>query len=85
MKDEPVPESGHDAGVDVVRDTTFARFVMDAGIVLPMPAEIEIACIQFGASAKRLEHRGHNQGVSLQSVATEVARLRMDQRAHDES
>jgi hypothetical protein len=76
VEGETVPEG--DDGFDVVRDTTFSRVVMDAGIVLPMPAEIEIACIQFGQTVKRLEQRDGKQGVALDTVATEVARLRMD-------
>ncbi|HEX8483323.1 MAG TPA: hypothetical protein VF650_15605 [Allosphingosinicella sp.] len=78
--DDRVSQSGDmesDDTVNIVRDSTFVRFVADRLVVADLGRDLEIACLQTGPIHSRIIDRGDMEEFDSQSVATEVARMRI--------
>lgn len=61
----------------VVRDVTFTRCVADRGIVLNLGRDLEIAFLQLGPNLVTLTDHGDTEGLAMDPVVTETARVRL--------
>jgi hypothetical protein len=63
--------------INVVRDSTFSRAVVDIGTVIDLGRDMEIACLQAGPTIVNLNKVESGQLLTLQEEMTEVVRLRL--------
>lgn len=63
---------------DIVRDSTFHRFVADRVIVTDLGSEIEVSFLQIGPEHIHVEINGDVEEFTSKPIFTEVARMRSD-------
>jgi hypothetical protein len=65
------------AVVQVVRDSTFHRAVVDNAPIFGVGDDVEIACLQAGRDILSVRTQGEGAAVSTVETLTEVVRLRL--------
>lgn len=71
------PASGEEKSLEVVRDSTFTRFVADEAVINLVGRELEVAFLQYGPMLVRQIEQGEFERTESRNVVTEVARMRM--------
>lgn len=79
---EPLPLTSEEATVEnqpvnIVRDNTFTRAVVDKVVILDLGRDVELACVQIGPVLTSLQDMEIHEKVDMTPSLTEVARLRM--------
>lgn len=78
MRSPKKPKEAIQNQIRVVRDTTFVRATVDRVIAMPLGSDVELACLQVGASILEIQDHGEREQLTMSPHATEVARIRMD-------
>ena len=65
------------AVVQVVRDSTFHRVVVDNAPIFGVGDDIEIACLQVGREIRSVQSQGEGSTLATVETLTEVVRLRL--------
>lgn len=77
MTDPELTTSDSEQTIEIVRDSTFTRFVADEAIVSSLGRDLEVSFIQYGPIHNIQTDHGDFESVESTSVLTEVARMRM--------
>ena len=77
MTEPELTTSDGDEPMEIVRDTTFSRFVADDAIITNVGRDLEVGFVQFGPMYGMRTDHGEYEQVETKRVMTEVARMRI--------
>lgn len=76
MSDEGSTESTEQSRIQVVRDSTFCRFIADEAVLSTIGRELEVGFLQYGPVHMSQTDFGEYETTNSKDVVTEVARMR---------
>lgn len=77
MSDQRTPKVGEREIIEVVRDSTFHRFVADEALMTVLGRDLEVGFLQYGPIYETQTDHGEYEMTESKRVVTEVARMRI--------